>query len=83
MKCKACGALNDAEASFCKGCGIKLEVSECSKCGTPADPDALFCSKCGSKIAANDPVEGKTCQSFGFVNSAGTMYFHRFNQQIL
>ncbi|MBW2624656.1 MAG: zinc ribbon domain-containing protein, partial [Deltaproteobacteria bacterium] len=50
MKCKACGALNDAGASFCKGCGIKLEASECYQCGAPADPDALFCSKCGSKL---------------------------------
>lgn len=83
MKCAVCGTLNEADASFCKGCGAKLGANKCSHCGDTADPDALFCSQCGAELAANDPAQGKMCQSCGLVNSTGTTYCKRCNQKIM
>ena len=83
MKCEVCGTLSGADASFCKGCGANLGVNKCSHCGDAADSDALFCSKCGNELATNDSAQGKTCQSCGFVNLAGTTYCKRCNQKII
>ena len=83
MKCKTCGTLNDADAIFCKGCGTKFGVDQCSQCGATVDPDALFCAKCGAKLDSKDSIGGKTCQSCGFDNPAGTNYWKRCNQKII
>ena len=51
MLCAKCSNDNPADASFCEGCGAKLEVV-CSTCQTLASPGARFCKKCGTAFAA-------------------------------
>lgn len=54
-KCLHCGSEIDRNATFCSGCGNKVEVEvvnakACSKCGTPAEGNDLFCTSCGNKL---------------------------------
>jgi hypothetical protein len=48
----SCGAYNDPDDQFCKGCGAPLQSLACPKCGSPNDADARFCDKCGAPLAA-------------------------------
>ena len=41
--------LNPADASFCEGCGTKLELL-CPACKASVSPGARFCKKCGTAI---------------------------------
>src|SRR6202035_3738557 len=43
-----------ADASFCEGCGAKLELV-CPTCKTLASLGARFCKKCGTALAATRP----------------------------
>jgi class 3 adenylate cyclase len=49
MCCPSCNHNNPADASFCEGCGAKLELI-CPACKTLASPGARFCKKCGTAI---------------------------------
>src|SRR6202521_3520686 len=51
MLCAKCNNDNPADASFCEGCGAKLELV-CSTCKTKASPGARFCKKCGTALSA-------------------------------
>ena len=50
LRCSRCNAENDADASFCKGCGAGLARAACAKCGEVNAPDARFCDRCGQAI---------------------------------
>src|SRR3982074_3718012 len=50
MLCAKCSNDNPADASFCEGCGAKLELV-CPTCKTLASPGARFCKKCGTALA--------------------------------
>src|ERR1700730_6736046 len=54
MLCAKCNNDNPADASFCEGCGAKLELV-CPTCQTLASPGARFCKKCGTALAATRP----------------------------
>ena len=54
MLCTKCNNDNPADASFCEGCGAKLELV-CPTCKTPASPGARFCKKCGTALPATRP----------------------------
>jgi ribosomal protein L40E len=52
--CAKCSNDNPGDASFCEGCGAKLELV-CPTCKTLASPGARFCKKCGTALAATRP----------------------------
>src|ERR1700732_1635160 len=54
MLCAKCSNDNPADASFCEGCGAKLELV-CPTCKTSASPGARFCKKCGTALPAALP----------------------------
>src|SRR6267154_4625291 len=54
MLCAKCSNDNPADASFCEGCGAKLELV-CPTCKTLASSGARFCKKCGTAFAATHP----------------------------
>src|SRR5882757_448394 len=54
MLCTKCNKDNPADASFCEGCGAKLELV-CPTCKSPASPGARFCKKCGTPLAVTRP----------------------------
>ncbi len=82
MECSSCGTLNNNDAEFCRQCGSKLGVRECPKCRAAAEPNARFCSMCGTQLLQSGNAAGRTCQSCGFINPAGTTYCKRCNQKI-
>ncbi len=47
----SCGAWNDPDDRFCKGCGQSLTGLVCPSCQTQNDPDARFCDRCGARLA--------------------------------
>jgi len=47
-----CGAVNDVEDKFCKGCGQSLAAPICAQCGASNDSDARFCQECGENLRA-------------------------------
>jgi class 3 adenylate cyclase len=49
MRCPSCNYDNPADASFCEGCGTKLELI-CPACKASVSPGARFCKKCGTAI---------------------------------
>lgn len=49
--CGKCDTGNNANASFCDGCGAKLATC-CSSCGAQNDMRASFCDQCGGQVAA-------------------------------
>jgi len=83
MKCPMCGAQNVETAEFCKQCGSKLRQSECPRCKAAVEPDAHFCSMCGTRLVKHEEQVGRSCQSCGFLNPAGTAYCKQCNQRIL
>src|SRR6202051_25567 len=62
MLCAKCNNDNPADASFCEGCGAKLELV-CPTCKTPASPGARFCKKCGTALAFTRPDSDPTSPS--------------------
>jgi ribosomal protein L40E len=54
MLCTKCNNDNPADASFCEGCGSKLELA-CPACKAPVNPGARFCKRCGTAIGAAKP----------------------------
>jgi ribosomal protein L40E len=47
LRCRSCGADLKIDDTFCRKCGVKVELAVCPSCGTkPAAGDA-FCRKCG------------------------------------
>src|ERR1700682_4791100 len=62
MLCAKCNNDNPADASFCEGCGAKLELV-CPTCKTLATPGARFCKKCGTALAATRPDSHPTSPS--------------------
>jgi class 3 adenylate cyclase/tetratricopeptide (TPR) repeat protein len=50
MRCQSCGTWNDAENSFCGGCGSALAIV-CGSCGVPAPPGRAYCGRCGAMLA--------------------------------
>src|SRR5260221_3095236 len=54
MVCTKCNNDTPTDASFCEGCGAKLELV-CTTCKTLASPGARFCKKCGTALAATRP----------------------------
>jgi len=83
MECPVCGAQNTEGAEFCKQCGSNLRQSECPGCGAAVEPDARFCVRCGARLGRPQEPAGRTCQSCGFQNPAGTEYCKQCNQRIL
>jgi len=58
--CAACGALNDADAVFCKKCASRVAQRECGSCQTMNDPDAAFCKRCATRLEDQvEPEEGE------------------------
>ena len=51
MLCAKCNQDNPADASFCEGCGSKLELA-CPACKASLSPGARFCKKCGTAIGS-------------------------------
>ena len=51
MRCAKCNQQNPADASFCGGCGAKLELT-CPACKASLSPGARFCKKCGTAIGS-------------------------------
>jgi class 3 adenylate cyclase len=49
MKCPKCQHENPEDASFCNGCGHKLEVA-CPECGKANPPGSRFCNGCGHNL---------------------------------
>jgi class 3 adenylate cyclase/ribosomal protein L40E len=49
MRCPSCNHDNPGDASFCEGCGAKLELI-CPACKASVSPGARFCKKCGTAI---------------------------------
>src|SRR5246127_2505137 len=49
MTCLQCRAENDADATFCMACGVRLERL-CPKCQTGNPADARFCKRCGQAL---------------------------------
>src|SRR5712664_3759983 len=49
MRCPSCNQDNPGDASFCEGCGAKLELI-CPACKASVSPGARFCKKCGTAI---------------------------------
>src|SRR5215469_1693959 len=59
--CTKCKRDNPADAQFCQGCGLRLELI-CSACATANGLDANFCKKCGTRLAASTEVPSETAQ---------------------
>ena len=45
--CKSCGTQLKPDDSFCRKCGVKVEILVCRSCGTRAKEGDTFCRKCG------------------------------------
>jgi ribosomal protein L40E len=66
--CGYCGYVNDFDAFFCQGCGIKIQkqtassedptMLNCRFCGTKNKLEASFCKKCGEPISISDIEKG-------------------------
>jgi predicted ATPase/class 3 adenylate cyclase len=50
MKCPKCGHENPEDASFCNGCGQKLEIT-CPECKKINPPSSRFCNGCGHPLS--------------------------------
>src|SRR6266851_9798718 len=51
MLCTICNQDNPSDASFCEGCGAKLEFV-CPACKASLSPGARFCKKCGTSVGS-------------------------------
>jgi len=51
VRCHKCNATNEADAKYCKNCGVALmKTKRCPACNELNDPDARFCDACGKPI---------------------------------
>jgi class 3 adenylate cyclase/ribosomal protein L40E len=62
MRCPSCNYDNPADASFCEGCGTKLELI-CPACKASVSPGARFCKKCGTAIGRTKATASTTVSS--------------------
>jgi len=62
MRCPSCNNDNPADASFCEGCGTKLELI-CAACKASVSPGARFCKKCGTAIGPTKAAASTTVSS--------------------
>src|SRR5713226_9116007 len=62
MRCPSCNQDNPGDASFCEGCGAKLELI-CPACKASVSPGARFCKKCGTAIGATKAAVSTTVSS--------------------
>lgn len=46
----SCGAANDPDDRFCKGCGSPLAARLCPSCQARNEADANFCAHCGAAL---------------------------------
>jgi hypothetical protein len=63
--CECCGYVNDFDAVFCQGCGIKIKTQTvpsenptmltCRCCSTVNKLEASFCKKCGEPTSGKQP----------------------------
>ena len=88
VSCPNCGMDIDANAAFCKSCGVRLipvaqmtySGNVCSECGSPVDEGQLFCTRCGHKMELqmqepSMPVEEKQfCRECGAELQAGAIF---------
>ena len=56
ITCRECGRENAARASFCGGCGARLD-GVCGHCGRGNEPGAHFCNGCGRSLAGGAGAE--------------------------
>jgi hypothetical protein len=47
LKCRSCGADLNMDDTFCRKCGVKVELAACPSCGTKPMAGDAFCRKCG------------------------------------
>jgi class 3 adenylate cyclase/tetratricopeptide (TPR) repeat protein len=64
MLCAKCNKDNPSDASFCEGCGAKLELF-CPACNAPVSPGARFCKKCGTSVGSAKADLSATASSPG------------------
>src|SRR6266849_1795702 len=62
MRCPSCHHDNPGDASFCEGCGAKLELI-CPACKSSVSPGARFCKKCGTAIGPTKAAASTTVSS--------------------
>jgi class 3 adenylate cyclase len=62
MRCPSCNQDNPGDASFCEGCGAKLELI-CPACKSTVSPGARFCKKCGTAIGPTKAAASTTVSS--------------------
>src|SRR6266849_8026699 len=62
MRCPSCHHDNPGDASFCEGCGAKLELI-CPACKASVSPGARFCKKCGTAIGPTKSAVATTVSS--------------------
>src|ERR1700737_3775192 len=62
MRGPPCTHENPADASFCEGCGAKLELS-CPACKASLSPGARFCKKCGTALGPTKAAASTTVSS--------------------
>jgi class 3 adenylate cyclase len=55
VNCPSCGKDNAADASFCNGCGDRLEIV-CPQCNRPNPAGSSFCSGCGIRLGEAAPA---------------------------
>ena len=62
MRCPSCNRESPGDASFCEGCGAKLELI-CPACRASVSPGARFCKKCGTAIGLTKVAASATVSS--------------------
>ena len=62
MLCAECNKDNPSDASFCEGCGAKLELI-CPACKASVSQGARFCKKCGTSIGLTKADASATVSS--------------------
>ena len=62
MRCPSCNRDDPGDASFCEGCGAKLELI-CPACKASVSPGARFCKKCGTAIGPTKAAVSTTVSS--------------------
>jgi predicted ATPase/class 3 adenylate cyclase len=62
MRCPSCNHDNPGDASFCEGCGAKLELI-CPACKASVSPGARFRKKCGTAIGPTKSAASTTVSS--------------------
>ena len=52
MHCPRCQHPNDATASFCEECGVRLGAYACPACSAEIKASARFCPSCGARVGS-------------------------------